>query len=46
VFFVYPARLRGREKPFDFERELGVPGTARSARVVGRLAGTTRAGSK
>jgi Protein of unknown function (DUF1697) len=37
VFFVYPARLRGRRTPFDFESALGVQGTARSARVVKQL---------
>ncbi len=37
VFFVYPASLRGKRTPLDFERVLGVQGTARSARVVGQL---------
>jgi uncharacterized protein (DUF1697 family) len=37
VYFVYPARRRGQRTPFDFERALGVLGTARSARVVGQL---------
>ena len=37
IYFVYPARLRGRKEPFDFENALGVLGTARSARVVERL---------
>jgi hypothetical protein len=37
VFFVYPARLRGRRTPFDFERALGVQGTARSVRIVKQL---------
>jgi uncharacterized protein (DUF1697 family) len=35
--FVHPARLLGKRTPFDFERALGVEGTARSARVVGQL---------
>lgn len=37
LFFVYPARLRGKRTPTDFERILGVQGTARSARVVHAL---------
>lgn len=37
VYFVYPARLRGKRTPFDFERALGVQGTARSARVVQQM---------
>jgi uncharacterized protein (DUF1697 family) len=37
VFFRYPARLRGRRAPFDFEAALDVAGTARSARVVQRV---------
>jgi uncharacterized protein (DUF1697 family) len=37
VFFAYPARLLGKRAPLDFERVLGVQGTARSARVVGQL---------
>ncbi len=37
VFFVHPARLRGKRTPFDFERALGIQGTARSARVVRQL---------
>jgi hypothetical protein len=31
VFFAHPATLRGKSTPFDFERALGVQGTARSA---------------
>jgi uncharacterized protein (DUF1697 family) len=34
VYFVHPARARGSRMTFDFERFLGVAGTARSARVV------------
>jgi uncharacterized protein (DUF1697 family) len=37
VYFVHPARLRGKRSSFDFEGELGVLGTARSARVVRQL---------
>jgi uncharacterized protein (DUF1697 family) len=37
VYFVYPARLREKRTPLDFERTLDVQGTARSARVVGQL---------
>jgi hypothetical protein len=37
VFYVYPATLRGRRTPVDFERMLGIPGTFRSSRVVERL---------
>jgi uncharacterized protein (DUF1697 family) len=37
VYFVHPARRRGTKTPFNFETALGVQGTARSARVVGRL---------
>jgi uncharacterized protein (DUF1697 family) len=37
LYFVYPARLRGKRGPFDFEQALGMLGTARSARVVERL---------
>lgn len=37
LFFVHPARLRGKRTPVDFERAFAVPGTARSARVVERL---------
>lgn len=37
LYFVYPALLRGRRTAFDFERSLGVHGTARSARVVRQL---------
>ena len=37
LYFIYPVRQRGKKTPFDFERVLGVPGTARSARVVDRL---------
>jgi hypothetical protein len=37
LYYVYPARRRGRRSPFDLERALGVPGTFRTARVVGRL---------
>jgi hypothetical protein len=36
-YYVYPARLRGRRTPFDFERTLGVRGTFRTSRVVDRL---------
>lgn len=37
LYFVYPALLRGRRTAFDFERFLGVRGTARSGRVVKQL---------
>jgi uncharacterized protein (DUF1697 family) len=37
VYFEHPAKLRGKSTPFDFERALGVQGTARSARVVRAL---------
>jgi hypothetical protein len=37
VYFIHPARLRGKRSPFDFERALGVAGTARSVRVVGQI---------
>jgi uncharacterized protein (DUF1697 family) len=37
VYFVHPARLKGKRASFDFERDLGVLGTARSARVVRQL---------
>jgi uncharacterized protein (DUF1697 family) len=37
VYFVHPARVKGKRASFDFERELGVLGTARSARVVRQL---------
>jgi uncharacterized protein (DUF1697 family) len=41
VFFVFPARLRGKRTPFDLERALGVQGTIRTARVVRRLLART-----
>lgn len=34
VYFVHPARLPGKRTSFDFERALGILGTARSAKVV------------
>lgn len=34
VYFVHPARLKGKRTSFDFESQLGILGTARSARVV------------
>ena len=34
VYYRYPARLRDKKAPFDFEEFLGVRGTARSSRVV------------
>jgi hypothetical protein len=37
LYFVYPARQRGKRASFDFEHALGVLATARSARVVGSL---------
>jgi uncharacterized protein (DUF1697 family) len=37
VYFVHPARLKGKRGSFDFELHLGVPGTARSAQVVRQL---------
>jgi hypothetical protein len=44
VFLAHPATLRGKSTPFDFERALGVQGTARSARVVGQLLARMSAG--
>jgi uncharacterized protein (DUF1697 family) len=38
VFFVHPARLRGKRSPFDFERAFDLKGTARSAGIVEQLA--------
>jgi len=38
VYFVHPTQLCDRKSLFDFERELGVQGTMRGARVVGRVA--------
>jgi uncharacterized protein (DUF1697 family) len=46
VYFVHPARLRGKRTPFDFEEFLGVPGTARSAQVVGKILERMMKGSK
>lgn len=37
IYFVHPARLRGKRTAFDFERALEVLGTARSARVVRQI---------
>ena len=37
LYFVHPARLRGKRTAFDFERAFDVLGTARSARVVGQI---------
>jgi uncharacterized protein (DUF1697 family) len=37
VYFVHPARLKGKRASFDFEGALGVLGTARSAQVVRRI---------
>jgi hypothetical protein len=37
VSFVYPANVQGSRAPFDFEKTLGVRGTARSFRVVERI---------
>ena len=37
LYLVHPARVKGKRAPFDFERDLGVLGTARSARVVRQL---------
>ena len=37
IYFVHPARLRGKRVSFDFEGALGVLGTARSARVVRQI---------
>ena len=34
VYFRYPARLRDKKPPFDFEEFLGVRGTSRSSRVA------------
>jgi uncharacterized protein (DUF1697 family) len=45
IFFVHTARLRGTRTPLDFERALGVQGTARSARVVEQLLGRMLGGA-
>jgi uncharacterized protein (DUF1697 family) len=37
IYYQHPARLKGKRGSFDFERELNVLGTARSARVVRQL---------
>lgn len=37
IYFEHPARLKGKRTSFDFERELDVLGTARSARIVRQL---------
>ena len=37
VYFVYPAKLRGKRTPLDFEKVLGVQGTFRSSRVIRRI---------
>jgi Protein of unknown function (DUF1697) len=37
LYFLYPARLRGKRGHFDFEVALGVSGTARSTRVLDRV---------
>jgi uncharacterized protein (DUF1697 family) len=37
VYFVHPARLKGKRASFDFEGALRVLGTARSAQVVRRI---------
>ena len=37
IYFVHPARLRGKRVSFDFESALGLLGTARSAQVVRRI---------
>jgi uncharacterized protein (DUF1697 family) len=37
LFFVYPARVRGKRAPLDFERVLGIQATARSARIVDQI---------
>lgn len=37
AYFVYPANLRGKRTPLDFEKALGVQGTFRSSRVVRRI---------
>ena len=37
VYFVWPTRLSGRRGVVNFERELGVLGTMRTSRVVGRV---------
>ena len=42
LHFTYPSTLAGRRGPVDFERLLGVRGTARSARVVEQLAARMR----
>jgi uncharacterized protein (DUF1697 family) len=38
LFFAWPLRERGKRAPFDLERVLGVPGTARTSRVVRAIA--------
>jgi uncharacterized protein (DUF1697 family) len=42
IHFTWPATIAGRRGPVDFERLLGVRGTARSARIVERLAARMR----
>ena len=37
IYFVHPARLKGKRASFDFEEALGILGTARSARVVRQI---------
>lgn len=45
LHFTYPSTLAGNRTPVDFERLLGVRGTARSARIVGQLAARMRSGA-
>jgi hypothetical protein len=42
LHFTYPSTLVGKRGPVDFERLLGVRGTARSARIVEQLAARMR----
>jgi hypothetical protein len=37
IYFNHPAILEGRRSPFNFERALGVRGTARSAAIVDQI---------
>jgi uncharacterized protein (DUF1697 family) len=37
LYYAYPAEIAGRRRTIDFERVLGVRGTARNWKVVGKL---------
>jgi uncharacterized protein (DUF1697 family) len=45
LHFTYPSTVAGKRTPVDFERLLGVRGTARSARIVEQLAARMRGAS-